>query len=123
MSGRPSMSGLIMLEGSTRDSAIEYGALTVAGVGAIWIGIERCPNQYDPPAITTTAAACASQREYCRVARGLNATTGASTSPIADRNRAFAEAGTSTSGSSPRLRQVSRYPDHSAPQVAQRSMC
>src|SRR6266550_6212487 len=102
------MSGLIALAGRTRDSAIEYGALTMAGVGTIWIGVERCPIKYDPPAITTTAAACASHCTYGRFARGRNATTGASTSPIAERNRAFADAGTSTSGKSPRVRQVSR---------------
>src|SRR6266550_380260 len=67
------MSGLIALAGRTRDSAIEYGALTMAGIGTIWMGVERCPIKYDPPAITTTAAAysLASDRSQTSVTSAL----------------------------------------------------
>src|ERR1043165_8197960 len=78
MSGRPSMTGLMELASSTRDSAMEkaagrYGVADVIFASVVGVAglsttvvvgnVVRCPAKYDPPAITTTPAACASQRD------------------------------------------------------------
>src|ERR1043166_6582611 len=77
MAGRPSIGGLMEFAGSTRDSAMENAAgwysgdagcadVTVAGVELSLILVDgstpRWPAKYAPPAMITTAAACASHR-------------------------------------------------------------